>query len=105
MKHRTGLATLAVCAAATVVAAPADAQSQLEAYKAQCVAYGFTPDSPELAGCVQKLDMQQAQQRCELIAQQARFYCSGGGSQNIGPAYSAEQCGVYTDAFTAHCQQ
>lgn len=106
------LSKLTACAALAVMAARAPipvahAQGDLDAYKARCAAYGFAPGSAELAQCVQKLDMQQPQQPrfdCATIAQQQRYYCSGGGSDTIGSGSSAAQCGVYTDAFNAHCQ-
>ncbi|MGF6905341.1 hypothetical protein [Paraburkholderia sp. GAS348] len=104
MKINTGLAAWAMCAASAVAALPADAQTQLDAYRAQCAAYGFAPGSPELAGCVQKLDMQEHQHRCELIAQQARFYCNGGGSDSLAPIDIAANCAQAKDVYQNECQ-
>ena|SRR5579863_4004581 len=105
MKINTGLAAWAVCAAASLAALPAHAQSDLDAYKAKCAAYGFAPGSAELAQCVQKLDAQQQPHfDCANIAQQQRYYCGGEGSEKGGRMYGAMQCGTYTDSFNAHCQ-
>lgn len=80
------------------------AQASIDQLKQRCAEYGFAPGSSELAGCVQKLDMQMHQQACERIAQQARFFCNGGGSDTISPAFSAGKCGEAQDAFQANCQ-
>lgn len=105
MKINTVLAAWTVCAAAAAVAAiPAHAQSNLDAYRDQCAAYGFAPGSPEMAECVQKLDMQEHQHRCELMAQQARYFCNGGGSDSLAPVDIAVNCAQAKDAYQGECR-
>ena len=102
MKHCTVLALSVV--AALAVSRLAQAQTRLDGYRAQCAAYGFAPGSPELAGCVQKLDMQQHQQRCQAIVQQAQFYCNGGGSDSLAPIQIEMNCTNAKQAFQNECQ-
>lgn len=102
-----GLMALLLGAAAVVALAAlpaAQAQTRLDGYRAQCEAYGFAPGSPDLAGCVQKLDMQQHQQRCAAIVRQAQFSCNGGESDTIGPVTSAENCANAKAAYQNECQ-
>lgn len=103
MNRCTGLA-ICVAGLAVALVMPAQSQTRLDGYRVQCEAYGFAPGSADLAGCVQKLDMQQHQQRCAAIVRQAQFSCNGGESDTIGPATSAENCANAKAAYENECQ-
>lgn len=89
---------------ALLVAVPARALTGMEQLKSRCDAYGFVRGTPDHADCVRKLDMEQAQLRCQTLVQRGRQVCSKEFAEVTAPAEAAAQCMQVQDQYQQYCQ-
>jgi hypothetical protein len=100
---RTIVASVAAAVVALVTSS-AHAQDPLDALKQKCDAYGFARGTPEHADCVQKLDAQRAQMRCQAIVQRAHQVCSKEFADLVSPAAAAGECGAAQETYQQYCR-
>lgn len=89
---------------AMMVAGHVVAQVSLDDFKEKCAAYGYAEGTSAFAACVQKQDEAHASRTCSAIAERGKYFCNGGDSDTLGPAYSAQQCTQAQQAYVVQCQ-
>jgi hypothetical protein len=79
-------------------------QADIEAMKGRCDTYSFVRGTREHADCFRRLDVQNAQMRCQAIAERGQQVCFREYADLIGGAAMAADCGTVRDEYQQYCQ-